>query len=787
MGRYDSIATSQFYKDTGFDLVCSWLSENCLSILNQNNFKNLKPDVDHLLIQNIQQNTQELLSSYNRKKPIPLNAIPNLTDWIDSLNITDFQLSNLNFQNLYQFFILCENIKRNIINEKFPIWSIICKDLIDSKLHIKSIEKIFDTNFQIKDSASSELKKLSRSVIKTEQNISTTMQKIFTTAKSNDWLGGDNIVLRNGRKAIPIKTTHKNKIKGIIQDQSSTGQTTYIEPISIIELNNKLSELYFSIEEEKKHILRELTKLFKPHHNKIKESFNILVSLDNYNTRAKFAYEFNGIIPKINTDSIITIEEGLNPLFILANKKIVPLNIQLQKEKILLISGPNAGGKTVALKSIGLFALMVQAGLFIPAKKINFPIYTQFSSDIGDHQSIEDDLSTFSAHIQNISKIYENANSTSLLLLDELGTGTDPKEGAALSQSILESLLNKNSTVISTTHLGTLKVWASNTKGIINAGMVFNSKTLSPTYELKLGVPGASYGLEIAKRMGLNNKLIEKAKQLVGDNNLNYEKILEELEKKQLEAEALEKQLEERQISLEVKESNIISKQNDINKKHKDAKSAAIKEAEQIIISYRRKSEKLIEEIRTKKADKVTVKKIKTNFQESLDILNNQIDDSSSNHTSIDLSDAQKGQEVYISHLNSNGTIISAPNKKNKVRVEANGKTLTLNLNELQKINPTIIKKNKTTKSLSVHKTSSIKKITLDLRGERMDEALIKTEQHIDSAILSGLAFIYVLHGKGSGILKNAIHEYLKSQKIVSKFYLADEDHGGAGVTIVEL
>ncbi|SVC01339.1 uncharacterized protein METZ01_LOCUS254193, partial [marine metagenome] len=352
-----------------------------------------------------------------------------------------------NFQQLYRLFIISSGVKRFLKKTEFPLWYIHSKGLINSKSAQSKIEKVFDDGFQIKNDASPELKRLTRSVVKTESSIKETLQKVFMRAKQEDWLGGDQIVFRNGRSVLPLKASSKRKVKGIIQDQSATGQTAFIEPLEIIELNNQLTELRNNITEEKHRTLRELTTYFQPMSNEIQESFNILKYIDRHFTMAKLAHQIKAIRPEINKGGEIKLEKAINPLFTLADKNAVSLNLKLNNEKVLLLSGPNAGGKTVVLKSLGLYALMAQCGLYIPAKNAQLPIYTRFIADIGDRQSIEDDLSTFSAHIQNLAEIVEKADENTLILLDELGTGTDPDVGAALSRAILETLLKKNSTV----------------------------------------------------------------------------------------------------------------------------------------------------------------------------------------------------------------------------------------------------------------------------------------------------------------------------------------------------
>lgn len=787
MNLKDSICNSEFYRDTGFDVIRNWLKDNCLCSLNQEYFTALTPFHNYQEITDTQLHSDEFLAAFQRRNPLPMETIPDISNWISSLGISGFQLIPENFQQLYKVLLMSSKVKRFLKKSEFPLWHIHSKGLINSKNAQSEIEKVFDDSFQMKDDASPELKRLIRSFSKTESSIKETLQKVFMQAKNEDWLGGDQIVFRNGRSVLPMKASQKRKVKGIIQDQSATGQTAFVEPLEIIELNNQLTELQFTITEEKHRILRELTAYFQPMSNEIQESFNILKYIDRHFTIAKLANQLNAISPDINESGKLKLENAVNPLFNLAGKEAIPLNLNLNNENILLLSGPNAGGKTVVLKSLGLYALMAQCGLFIPAKNAELPIFTRFMADIGDRQSMEDDLSTFSAHIQNLAEIIEEADENTLILLDELGTGTDPDAGAALSRAILETLLKKNSTVVATTHLGSLKVWASEEKGIVNGGMIFDSNALAPTYELQLGTPSASYALEISKRMGLSDNIIKRSKKLIGDGSVQLENILGKLEKERLEAESLRIDLQEREKILIKTEAEINSLEKEINKTHSKAKSAAAREAEEIVLSARREIESLISDIRNSQADTESIRKTKKQIDNTLRSLKTQGQSIEPDFETLSKKDAVLGIEVFIPNLKSHGKIIYPPDKKNRVRVEANGITLTLKLSELQRVPFTEKSPKKTGAEFSINTTTALTNIQIDLRGKRVDEALRETEKFLDSALVSGMGFVHILHGKGTGALMEAIHEYLGEQSFVSNFQFADEDQGGAGITVVEL
>ena len=791
MDKDNSICSIQFYNDVGFKVIKDWLVKNCHCSINHIFFNTLSPKINIDMLKDLQNHTNELLISLTNKNPIPLTDIPNISKWLSNLKIKGNRLNSDNFQELHQILILSTNIKKYIKKSNSPIWYNYSSKLINSKALIAKIEKIFNESFKIKVNATTELKTLTQSILKIENDIKNIIQKKLNRAKKQDWLSGDQVVLRNGRSVLPIKINKKRKIKGIIQGQSSSGQTVFIEPLDIIELNNKITELQYKIIEEKQLILKDLTAFFIPLSDKINETFNILVLLDQHYTMAKFAHQIKAIKPEINTNGEIKVIKAVNPLFILDGKKAIPLNIILKDEKILLLSGPNAGGKTVVLKSIGLYAIMTQCGLFIPAESISLPIFNQFISDIGDGQSMENDLSTFSAHINNLVYIINNSNKKSLILLDELGTGTDPHAGSALSQAILEFLLDKENIVLATTHIDTLKIWASQVKGILNGGMIFDLNALMPTYELLIGSPGGSYTLEIAKRMGLNHNIIKYAKKIMGTKSMDLENSLMKLEKDRLNVSRLLNDLENKEKKIIELEKETFNKNKKINQEFKKAKAIASTEAENIIIAARKNIENLIKNIRESDANKQSIKKAKNHINEELTKIQNQKKENKLNNLLLDKNNLEKGDKIYIPQIKSHGQIIDLPNKQNKLKIEANGIYITLDIAEIQlaEISDNAFHKAKNIKNnkISINKITNLKSNQIDLRGKKVEEALLETERLLDIALISGISTIYILHGKGTGALMNAIHKFLSKQTFLLNYKFANEDQGGTGITVVEL
>ena len=781
---------ADFYKNTGFNLIRIWLKENCLCDVNKEYFETLTPLINVNEINKSQLLNDEFLAAFERNDFILNNKIPNINNIISSLNIIDNSLNIDMFKKLYEFLKCTEEIKLKLKKKIFPLWYNNAKKLLNSKKYTTKIMEIFDKDFVIKKNASENLTNISNSIFIIEEKINRTMNQFLNTAKKNNWLQDNEIVFRNGRSMLPFKNNKKRKIKGVIYDQSATGLTVYVEPLKIIELNNQLIELYYKLKKEKIKILKKLTSFFIPISNKIKTSFNILIHLDQHLTIVKLSYKIKGKRPKINTSNEILIEDANNPIFILNNKKSVPLNLKIKNNQILILSGPNAGGKTIVLKSIGLYALMAQCGIFISAKKIHLPIFKTFMSDIGDNQSLKNDLSTFSAHIKNLSYIISKANNSSLVLLDELGTGTEPNAAAALSQSILEELIKLKSTVIATTHLGALKIWAINAKNIINGGMIFNTESLCPTFELHIGYPGSSYTLEISKQMGLKEKILKRSQKLLNNKSIKFEDILSNLKKIESYNSSLKSQLEIKQQNITKIEKELKQEKDEIKEKINMANSSAILEAQEIILNTRKKVENIITSISTNKNNHDLIVKNKKEINKILDNLYIKKKKNEKEIKSINVKQIKLNTKVYIPKLNTQGKIIQLPDKKNYVKVLSNGITVKLNIIELK-----IVKeKNINAKKLYIKKERNIKNqledlknIQLDLRGIRINEALEKTEKFLDKAILSGFYFVNILHGKGNGILMTEIHNYLKNQTIVKKFNFAAEEQGGAGITVVQL
>ena len=774
------LATKNVLTDLGYDLIQNWLKENC----NSDGGKELSTTFFNYNIDELNAEidlTEELINSLLRKDPTIEVNIPPILNWVDLLNVKGVRLSNENFNDLYNLLVSSKELKAKCTTQNFPKWNKKLNTIFLFNDGQKAITTIFNEKFEVKDSASSDLKKIRNSIHKIKAQTNKKLNAIFLKAKTNNWVTNDQLVWKDERLMVPLDATHKRKIKGIIHSYSATKQTAFIEPIEIIEDNNKLNSLYQDEANEINKILIELSSLFHPYVKEIKNNYSIIISYDYHSSKALFAKKFNCSRPIFNNKKI-ELSKAKNPILLITNKHIVDLNCLMDENKILLISGPNAGGKTVAIKTIGIFTIMAQQGLLLPAQKFVTPFYKKIQIDIGDRQSIDNDLSTFSAHIKNITTILKNADINTLILLDELGTGTEPEAGTALSQSILENLISKGSFVFATTHMSALKFWAQETKGITNGGMIFDDKGIKPTFELQIGLPGSSFALEISNRLGLDKKIIDRAKSLMNKDVLTSDSLIEQLEQKKQSINSLEKTIIAKTIFIEKKEHELLKKEQKINEIFNSAEKISLKKSEQSLINARREIEHLINNIKINQASKESIKEAKKHISSKIKKISIK---QKTQPIKIDIKDIVIGRTVSVPDFNTKGTIISVNKKKHNVVIDINGKKMQLNTNQIFIDNQkkTLKKESKNISKFSISKPNSFK---IDLRGKRVDEAIEEVQLFLDQSYVSGMKFIHIIHGKGTGALQSSIRDELKTIKYIDSFEYADPNNGGTGVTIVE-
>ena len=662
------------------------------------------------------------------------------------------------------------------------------------------IERCIISESEIADTASQELSSIRRNIRNKNEQIRSKLSGY--KASGSKFMQDDLVTVRNGRYVVPVKKEFVQQVPGLIQDRSQSGATVFIEPQAIVELNNDLKELRIDEEIEIERILGRLSEDVAKHYYELFNNQNLIEKLDFINAKSRLSISMDAVSPKINTSGEINIISGRHPL--IDKDKVVPVDIVLGKDfKTLLITGPNTGGKTVTLKTIGLFSLMIKCGLHIPCfEGSEMAIFKDIYADIGDEQSIEQSLSTFSSHMKKIVYILENADDSSIVLLDELGAGTDPAEGAALGVSILERLREKGSIVAATTHYTELKKYAIENDDVENASMEFDIKTLSPTYKLKLGLPGKSNAFEISERLGLPERIIDRAKALLDENELSFENAVNAIEDNKIRTE------EELRIANEIREE-AISKMNEADQRLKETLlkreeiiDEARREALEIISDTRKRGEEIILELKRKEDSQIinitkkssdTRRKIKElEKKNSVKLVTNNKSETK-NLESLSIENARPGMSVKAVKLGQNGVIEKITENGKKARVRIGAIKMDINLNELIPIdnNPpgNKIKKKRSYNSIGNIYRSKAESISPEINviGKNLEEAVSVAEKYLDDSLLSGLKTVTIIHGRGEGILRQGIREMLKGNKNVKSFENAPYNAGGDGATVVHM
>ena len=639
---------------------------------------------------------------------------------------------------------------------------------------------------EIADNASQTLRNIRRQKQRKENDIRIKLNSYISSSKYEDALQDRVVSVRDGRFVVPVKTNKRSVIGGIVHDKSSSGNTLFIEPAAIVELNNQLRDLEIKEEEEIRKILDRLSRLAQAFDVELLENQKLIARIDFLQAKAKFALENEMSLPIISDEKILDIKEARHPL--LAGK-VVPIDVRIGGSyTTLIITGPNTGGKTVSLKTVGLISAMAQTGLFIPANEgSRVSVFDDIFVDIGDTQSIEMSLSTFSASLTNIVEILKKATSKSLVLLDEIGSGTDPVEGAALAISILNSLTKKEVMTFTTTHYSELKYYAVETPGVMNASVEFDVDTLSPTYKLEIGTPGKSNAFEISKRLGLPVEILKNAKDLIGEDNRNINKILEEIEEDKKEIESKNKEIDDYKKEIARIRNELKEKSKSLSRKEEDIIREAEDKANKILDKANKKSQDMLKEAKksrnanTSDIDR-SLNKIRTNYKEA------RFERQGENLSLKQAKNAPKtlkvGDMVLIAGLNEEAQVIEAPDHKGNIKVQMGILKMDSNIKNVTKIKADNQTEKNITKVYNTKKAMHISP-TLDLRGQRYDEAMRNLDKYLDDAMLAGLAKAKIIHGKGTGALIKGVGEILEGDRRISDFRFGDDKEGGYGVTIV--
>lgn len=646
---------------------------------------------------------------------------------------------------------------------------------------------------EIADDASPALKQIRRTIKLTNDKVHTSLNEIINSQNNRLMLQDSLITMRNGRYCIPVRQEYKSKFPGMIHDQSSSGSTFFVEPMSIVKLNNELMELEIKEQKEIEKILAELSGMAAEHVEAMTLNQKLLTQLDFIFAKAMLSKEMKGSEPTFNNHGIVNIKKGRHPL--IPGKHVVPIDIHIGKDfDLLVITGPNTGGKTVTLKTVGLFTLMGQAGLHIPAfDGSELAIFEEVYADIGDEQSIEQSLSTFSSHMKNTISIVEQANYRSLALFDELGAGTDPTEGAALAMSILSDLHRRKVTTIATTHYSELKVFALTTDRVSNACCEFDVETLRPTYRLLIGIPGKSNAFAISSKLGLPDYIIEDAKERIGHQDKRFEDLITDLNESRSTIEKEQEEISAYKVEIEKLKEELKQKQERMEQTKERILREANEEANRILQNAKDFADDSIRKFNKWQSQSGFNKEMEAERQALRDRLNQTGANLSLKNTAArkqhKAKDFKLGDTVNVLTLGLKGTISSLPNAKGDCTVQMGILSSQVNIKDLELVDEEVIKapnlsktqsgKIKMSKSLSIHPD-------INVIGKTVDEALPEVDKYLDDAYLAHLPRVTIIHGVGTGALKNAIHSHLRKCKYVKTYRLGEFGEGGMGVTIVE-
>ena len=760
--------------------------------------RGLVPSTDISEIRRMQRETTDAVSRICRKGSVSFSGLYDIRGSLKRLEIG----SSLNIEELLRVCRLLETTSRvkawsrSENREEMPEDSLeqMFADLQPLTPLANEIRRCIISEEEISDDASPGLRQVRRSMKLTNDKIRSQLSSLVN-GSTRAYLQDAVITQRNGRFCIPVKAEYRGQIPGMIHDQSSTGSTLFVEPMAVVKLNNDLRELEIKEEKEIEIVLANLSGLVAEQTDALNFNVLLLTELDFIFARALLSRSYNGTEPDFNTEGRIRIKKGRHPL--LDPKKVVPVDIRLGDDfTLLVISGPNTGGKTVSLKTVGLFTLLGQAGLHIPAfDHSELSVFTEVYADIGDEQSIEQSLSTFSSHMTNIVSFWEHADEHSLVLFDELGAGTDPTEGAALAIAILANLHRRGIRTVATTHYSELKVYALSTPGVENGCCEFNVETLRPTYRLLIGVPGKSNAFAISEKLGLPDYIIEEAKEHLTQDAEDFEDVIADLEssratveQERQEIDRYKQEISELKQRLERKEDRLESSREAILQKAREEAQAILREAKEYADDTIRKYNKLGKESDASKK----MEQERTRLREKMSGLDKKAFGKAPQKPKKELTakDLRIGDSVKVLSMNLKGTVSTLPDARGNLYVQMGILRSQVNIRDLEKLEeepaykPSVSSRSGGSK-VKMSKSYSVS-AEINLIGMTADEAIVQLDKYLDDAYLAHISPVRVVHGKGSGILRKAVHQFLRKQKHVASYRLGEYGEGDAGVTIVE-
>lgn len=809
-----------FEEKIGFDIVKKLIIAECVSPMGQKRIDGMSCLTDFATLMPILEATEEFHSLLLFGDAFTADNYYDLTETFSKIRLdgTFVEVEELSQIRGFLTAVIDAVVYFKVAHEKgrYPrLWAL-CEPIAIDRQLLDSIDRLLDSKGNLRDNASEKLRQIKSDIIRISREADNKIRKLLNAAKEEDVVKEDaEMTIRNGRLCIPVPAPFKRRLKGFIHDESATGQTVFIEPTEVFDSNNELKDLLNAERREVIRILTDITNEIRPHLKELSVYQDFLGDIDAIRAKAKFAIEIGGVLPHVADKPCLNWQHAVHPLLFInfkeQKKKVEPLDIQLhENQRILIISGPNAGGKSVCLKTVGLLQYMLQCGLLIPVKETSDAgVFTDFFIDMGDEQSIDNDLSTYSSHLQNLKMMVENLRERSLFLIDEFGSGTEPTLGGAMAEAVLEHIYQTGATGIITTHYGNLKMFPDRYPQAVNGAMLFDVQAMRPLFSLSIGKPGSSFTYEIARKIGLPSAIIDAAIGKSGTAQIDYEAKLEEIEVEKI---ALDNELKRMQQADE-KLAELISLYDDkfrnFDKVRKEILQKAKNQANAIIENANKVIENTIREIKENKADKEKTKQARTEIHkvkqelakevESVEqeeivrpILPKKKPEKKVQPAIPDTTPLKAGDSVFIDSIQTVGEVVSI--KGEDVTVSFNSVSFKTTIDKVEKISKregrTIqraVKFDGGSMSEMMNRKVAMFQTTLDLRGERAEDALALLENYIDEAVLLSIHQVKILHGKGNGILRARVREFLAKRKEVESFRDEVLEAGGSGITIVEL
>ena len=763
----------------------------CKTYLGKNLCEQLVPNFSYEQVDVLLNETKQADTLLHQKGILPFYETEELEKYIKVLESNQ----TLSIKGLLNFAVLlkmCRELKEYFYDDSSVTFEYLEKyfSFLYSNPSIEKniFDKIIDEN-TVADNASSKLASLRRNRKNFEQEVKDKLNGFIHSSTYAKYIMEPIVTIRNNRYVIPVKEEYRSYIKGFIHDTSSSGSTLYIEPTSIFELNNKINHIKIEEDIEIERILQILSSSLYEYVDQLKNNLALIASIDLIFAKANFGIDSFGIIPVLNNNKYIDLYKAKHPL--IDKDKVVPIDISLGKSYVsLLITGPNTGGKTVALKTVGLLLLMAYSGIPIPcSESSSISVFSHIFADIGDEQSIQESLSTFSAHIKNIVEITNITDNNSLVLLDELGSGTDPLEGAALAISILSYLKDIGSIVCCTTHYQELKEYALITDGFENASFEFDIENLKPTYKLLVGIPGKSNAFAISKRLGLNEQILNVANSHLKDDKIPIEELLKSIYDNKLEIEKQKEETEKNLRQIELLRKSLEQKQDDVLEKRAQLLEDAKLEARDILLSAKEEATEIIHELNSS-SDIKQANNLRNKLNDKLKAINSiHYTEQNNSFEALAESDVKDGLNVYIASLGSNGYIVGNKiNKSNEVQVQVGNMKMNIKLSDLRKSLTNSVKVKESGK-VTTNKESKAKTVSPEINviGQNVDEAIYVIDKYLDNCASANISPVRIVHGKGTGKLREGIHSFLKKNPHVKSFRIGTFGEGEMGVTVVEI